>query len=185
MSDLTPITPNHPIYQALNEIQRSRSRFQLEHFVAGQHDTDEQQYRQILLEIQSLIFSIKNAQLKIKKGELEVAKLRKDGDEIDAVEAEIMELGLEQSRLVLSGAEKELADLVDMWEKFPHKYTAEELEKLQPVYWEARLMRQAQLEALGSNGKIGWGALDALRQIGKLSIDEEVAELERKSKEIE
>jgi hypothetical protein len=185
MSELTPIEPTHPVYKALHEIQRSRSRFQLEHFVAGQHDTDEQQYRQVLLEIQSLIFSIKNARLKIKKGELEVAKLRSNNDEIDNVEAEIMELGLEQSLLVLSGAEKELADLVDMWEQFPHKYTAEELEKLQPVYWEARLMRQAQLEALGSNGKIGWGALDALRQIGKLSIDEEITDLERKSKEIE
>lgn len=173
MSNLIPLEPNHPIFDALMEIQKPRSRFQLENFVAGQHDTDEQQYKQVLLEIQSLIYAIKTASLDIRKATIEAERLRATGDAIDAIEAEKKELSIEQSSLVFKGAQRELQDLIEMWESFPHKYTYEEIEANQPVYWESRLVRQAQLEAMGSQGKIGWASLDSLRQIGKLGLASE------------
>lgn len=173
--------PSHPIYLALAEIQKPRSRFQLENFVVGQHDTAEQQYKQTLIEIQALIFTIKNVGLELKKSEIELFRLRQSNDEIDLVDAEIKELGIEQTRLVMVGAIRELEDLVEIWEGFPIKYTYEELEKNQPSYWDARLTRQAQLEALGKN-QVEWSSIDALRQIGKYEmpiINVENKELEK------
>lgn len=167
----TVIEPSHPIFLALAEIQKPRSRFQLEKFVLGQHDTDEQRYRQTLLEIQNSIYTIRAIRLELKKMDIEVVRLKATGDEIDAIDAEIKELGIEQTRLSMIGAERELAYLVELWESFPHKYTYEEMEKLQPEYWSARLTRQAQLEAMGSGGKVGWAALDALRQVGEFVVE--------------
>lgn len=186
MSNLIPIEPTHPIYEALFEIQKSRTRFQLEKFVAGQHDTEPQRYKQVLLEIQTLLYSIKIASLEIKQAQLEVKKLRATGDEIDEIEAQKKELGIEQSQYVFLSAQRELKDLIEMWEAFPHKYTHEEIEENQEEYWNSRLLRQAQLEAMGSNGKIVWSSLDALRQIGKFNIDEEMKALqEQQQKELE
>jgi hypothetical protein len=185
VKDLILLEPNHPIFDALMEIQKPRSRFQLESFVAGQHDTDEQKYKQVLLEIQSLIYSMKHASLDIKKMTIEADRLRATGDEIDAIEAEKKELSIEQSALVFKGAQRELQDLVEMWEAFPHKYSYEEIEQNQPVYWESRLVRQAQLEALGSQGKIGWASLDSLRQIGKIDVKEEISNMLNEQKELE
>jgi tRNA nucleotidyltransferase/poly(A) polymerase len=177
------IEESHPIFLALAEIQKSRSRFQLEKFVVGQHDTDDQQYRQTLLEIQNLFYKIKVVKLELKKHEIEIARLKATGDEIDAIDAEIKELGMEQTRLTMIGAERELKDLVEMWEMFEHKYTYEEMEQLQPEYWSARLTRQAQLEAMGSGGKVGWASLDALRQVGEFEVPQ-IANVEEPVKEL-
>jgi len=161
--------PSHPIYLALAEIQKPRSRFQLENFVIGQHDTAEQQYKQTLIEIQALIFTIKNVSLELKKSEIELQRLKNSTDEISLVDAEIKELGMQQTRLIMAGAVRELQDLVQIWESFPEKFTYEDLESNQPLYWDARLTRQAQLEALGKN-QVEWSSIDALRQIGKYEM---------------
>ena len=175
MFNLTPIENNHPIYDALEQIQKGRSRFQLEHFVAGQHDTEPQRYRQVLLELQQLLYHYKVIQLEMKKREIEIERLLSTNDEIDAIDAEIKKLAVSQDSLAVLGAERELRDLIEMWESFEHKYTYEELEADQMIYWDARLTRQAQLEAVGGSGKVNWASLDALRQIGKFNqqvIDE-------------
>ena len=74
------------------------------------------------------------------------------------------------------GAERELHDLLQIWESFPEKYTYEQLEINQPIYWQERLTRQAQLEAMGK-GEVNWSSLDALRQIGH-SSNNEIRELQ-------
>lgn len=177
------IEESHPIFLALAEIQKPRSRFQLEKFVVGQHDTDDQQYRQTLLEIQNTFYTIKIVKLELKKQEIEISRLKASGDEIDAIDAEIKEIGMEQTRLTMIGAERELRDLVQIWESFEHKYTYEEMEKLQPEYWSARLTRQAQLEAMGSGGKVGWASLDALRQVGEFEVPK-IEHIEEPAKEL-
>lgn len=177
------IEESHPIFLALAEIQKPRSRFQLEKFVVGQHDTNDQQYRQTLLEIQNLFYTIKVVKLELKKQEIEISRLKATGDEIDVIDAEIKELSMEQTRLTMIGAERELKDLVEIWESFEHKYTYEEMEQLQPEYWSARLTRQAQLEAMGSGGKVGWASLDALRQVGEFEIPQ-VGHVEEPVKEL-
>lgn len=168
---------NHPIFDALKEIQKPRSRFQLEKFVVEQHDTEEQQYKQCLLELQQLIYTYKVVSLQLQKQTIEIERLKATGDEIDSIEAQIKELNKEQTLLTMLGTERELKDLIEIWEKFEHKFTYEEMEELQPVYWKNRLSRQAHLEAIGSDGKIGWASLDALRQIGELKFtDTEIIE---------
>jgi hypothetical protein len=169
-----PIESTHPIWEAIKEIQQARSDFQLENFVVNQHDTPEQQYRQTVLELQELIFAVKKVDLEIKKTTLEIEKLRGTNDAIEEIEAQMKEVDLERSNLARLGAIKEIQTLLKIWEGFDHKYTAEEIEEGQVVYWDARLTRQAHLEAIGSNGSVAWGSLDALRQIGKLKLTEDV-----------
>lgn len=180
----TQLPESHPIFSALSEIQKPRSRFQLEKFVVGQHDTPEQQYKQTLIEIQNLYYTLKTVNLSLKKDKIEIDRLRATGDEIDELDAQIKEIGLEQTLLVAIGTQRELSDLIEIWESFEHKYTYEEIEKTQPEYWSARLTRQARLEALGSGGQIGWSSLDALRQTGELVIPEPAIAEEAETKEI-
>ena len=180
-----PIEATHPIWDALKEIQQPRSNFQLENFVVGQHDTPEQKYRQTLLELQEELFAIRRVDLQAKKTVIEIERLRATGDAIDEIDAQIKELDLERTALQRLGAEKEVRTLVAIWDSFETKYTAEQIEANQMEYWDARLTRQAQLEALGSNGTVAWGSLDALRQIGRLekttvtdAVDAEVKEIQ-------
>lgn len=163
------LNDTHPIFLALAEIQKPRSRFQLEKFVVGQHDTPEQQYKQVLLEIQNLYYTIKTVSLSIKKDQIQIDRLRSTGDEIDEIDAQIKELGLEQTRLAALGAQRELQDLIEIWESFEHKYTHEEIESLQPEYWDRRLHRQSILEAVGGS-QAQASHLDSLRQIGAINV---------------
>lgn len=178
MENLPSVIANdHPIWNALKEIQQARTAFQLENFVVGQHDTPEQKYKQTLLELQELIFTLRKVELETKKTEIEIDRLRASGDPIDEINAQIKEVDLERTALARIGAVKEVQVLLSIWESFEKHYTAEEIEANQMEYWDARLTRQAHLEAIGSNGAVNWGSLDALRQIGKLKLVEDDAQM--------
>lgn len=155
------------LLQAIAEIQQPRSEFQLHNFVIGQHDTEEMRYYQCLLEINDLVYKYKSAKLVLKKQEIKIARLRAKQDELADVKADELELGLEQTKLAMIGAERELLILVSFWESCPIKYTRQEIESAQPDYWKARLTRQAELQAVGS-GQVEWAQLDALRQADEL-----------------
>lgn len=157
---------------AMAEVQQARSNFQLEKFVINQHDTEEMRYFQTIIELQSLYYTIKTVSLEMKKKEIEIARLRATGDEIDEIDAQIKELGLEQTRLIGIGSFRELDRLLQIYNSFPHKYTREEIEALQPEYWNKRLNRQATLEAIGGS-QAQAAHLDSLRQIGALEISPE------------
>ncbi len=154
---------------AMAEIQQSRSNFQIEKFVVNQHDTDEMRYVQTVIELQQLYYTIKTVSLEMKKTEIEIKKLRASGDEVDEIDAQIKELGLEQTRLVGIGAFRELDQLLKIYNSFEHKYTREEIEAAQPDYWNKRLSRQATLEAIGGT-QAQAAHLDSLRQIGALEM---------------
>jgi len=154
---------------AMAEIQQSRSNFQLEKFVVNQHDTDEMRYQQTIIELQQLYYTIKTVSLEMKKTEIEINRLRETGDEVDEIDAQIKELGLEQTRLVGIGAFRELDTLLSIYNSFEHKYTREEIEAAQPEYWNKRLSRQATLEAIGGT-QAQAAHLDSLRQIGALEM---------------
>jgi len=111
------------IDKAIAEVQQPRSRFQLERFVLGQHATPEMQYYQTVIELQDMIYKYKLAEIAVKKSEVKIAKLRATGDELDELKAQELELGLVQTRFTMLGAERELADLVNIWNSFDKKYT--------------------------------------------------------------
>jgi len=159
------------IAEAIAEIQQPRSRYQLIHFVIGQHDTPEMRFYQLCLELQDMGYKLRLAQLSVRKTDIEIARLLETGDELDAIEAEEKQVGLEQTRIVMLGAEREVAVLTDLFDGCQH-YTRDEIEHAQPEYWERRLTRQTNLQIM--SGNVGWAQLDSMRQIGLL--DEMVAE---------
>jgi formamidopyrimidine-DNA glycosylase len=169
------------IVDLFNEVQQPRSRFQIEKFVVNAHDTDPMRYVQTLNEIQSLYYTIKTVALELKKTEIEIDRLKATGDEIDAIDAEIKELGLEQTRVVGVGAFRELEILVDILKAFP-RYTREDIENDQLEYWQKRLDKQLQLEALGGNQSIA-SHLNSLEQIGSFSREAQIENMVKKGLE--
>ena len=162
------------ISEAIAEVQQPRSRFQLIHFVIGQHDTPEMRFYQLCLELQDMGYKLRMAQLGVRKAEVEISRLVETGDELDAIEAEEKQIGLEQTEIVMRGAERELAILTDLFDE-SQKFTRDEIEHAQPEYWQKRLTRQTNLQLMA--GGVQWAQLDSLRQAGML--DDLVAERER------
>jgi hypothetical protein len=154
------------IFSAIEEVQQSRSRFQLESFVIRQHDTPQMQYYQACIELQDMLYKYQRTVLGVKKTQVEIARLRESGDEVQEIEAQIMELDLQQTLVVMNGAEREIEHLVEIWDSFP-KFTREEIEAAEPHYWELRLTRQVEMQALGQ-GHVDMAQLDAMRQAGFL-----------------
>jgi len=136
---------DNDIVKLFAEVNQSRSQFQLENFVLKQHDTSEMQYVQCLTELENLYYTVRSVSLKLKKDEIEIKRLRETGDEIDEIEAQLKELGIEQTRLVGVGTFREIKILLDLLKTFP-RYTREEIEKAQPDYWNKRLTRQYDLQ---------------------------------------
>tara|TARA_R100001244_G_scaffold82162_1_gene63886 strand:+ start:25 stop:552 length:528 start_codon:yes stop_codon:yes gene_type:complete len=162
------------ITEAITEIQQPRSRYQLIHFVIGQHDTAEMRFYQLCLELQDMGYKLRIAELNVRKTRIEIARLLETGDELDAVEAEEKQVGLEQTLIVMRGAEREIAILTDLFDESQH-YTRSEIEHAQPEYWSKRLTRQTNLQIM--SGNVGWAQLDSMRQIGLL--DEMVSDREQ------
>ena len=153
------------IHDAIAEIQQPRSRYQLVHFVLGQHDTPEMQFYQLMLELQDMGYKLRMAELNVRKTEVEITRLLETGDELDALEAEEKQVGLEQTQIVMKGAQREIAILEDIFNECQH-YTRDEIEHAQPEYWQARLTRQTNLQMM--SGNVQWAQLDSMRQIGLL-----------------
>ena len=155
---------------AFNDIAESRTQFQLDKFVVKQHDTEEMRYKQVLLELQSLYFGIRVMEIEMKKKKVQLEKLRSTGDEVDELDAQILEITLERDTLGANGALREFDNLMDIYDSFEHKFTREEIEEGQAEYWNRRLNRQATLEAIGGS-QAQASHLDALRQIGAFEIN--------------
>ena len=155
---------NSDILDAFKEIQQSRSAYQINKFVVNQHETPEMQYYQCILEIQSLYYTIKNVTLDMQINEIKIARLRETKDPIDELEAQKLELGLAQTRLVGVGTFRELDILLERFNSFSKKYTRKEIEEAQPQYWNQRLNRQALFAELSSS-PTGMAQLEALYQI--------------------
>lgn len=169
------------IDKAIAEVQQPRSRFQLERFVLGQHATPEMQYYQVCIELQDMIYKYKLAEINKKKTDLKIERLRSTGDEMDELKAQEIELGQEQTRLAVIGAQRELAHLIEIWETFEHKYTREEIETAQPDYWQARLTNNAKAMLMGGQS-VNAAHIEAMEQAGIL--DSFVAEVEKTKKEL-
>jgi len=153
------------IQLSLTEVQMPRTRYQLEHFVIGQHDTPEMRFVQVCRELEALHYTIKEVAMQIRKTEYEIEDLREKDDRISQVEADIKELGLERTRLVAIGACREYDTLIEMYDQMPH-FTREQIDASQPDYWQARLGRQANLQIMAGN--TNWAHLEALDQVGVL-----------------
>lgn len=157
MGELEKIVDNYAVQE--------RSRYQIEKFVLGQHDTPEMQYRQILIEAQDLYFKILSAENTINKLNFEIEELEKSQNKKDYFKAEDKKIKAAQMKLGLEGAISELNILEDIFKTFP-KYTAEDIENNQEEYWAKRLLRQAGLDRMAIEQGIGSGNLSSLINAG-------------------
>ena len=151
------------IQTAIKEIQQSRSRYQLEKFVVGQHDSPEMQYYQLVIEANGTINSIKETELRIEKVKAEADELRETGKKSDSIEAQIKELSIPELETQLIGQRRELAFMQELFSQYEN-YTREDIELAQPEYWRNRLMRVGEMQMLARQGGVDWAHLQALYQ---------------------
>jgi adenylate kinase len=167
------------IVNVFAEISQSRSNYQIEKFVVNQHDTDEMRYVQTILEIQSIYYSVKHSILEMQKNEIKIKRLKSTKDEIDTLEAQQIELGMEQSRLAAIGTFRELKALLDILNTFP-RYSRQQIEEGQKEYWHKRMHRQVETDQIGGGPSIA-AHLNSLIQMGELQYvtKEDYKELEK------
>lgn len=151
----------------------TRSKYQLEKFVIGQHDTPQMRYQQLLIEGADMAFKIRTAELQIKKSLLEIAALKRTGNELDAVEAEIQEANLGMTRLALESAKYEFAALEELFAQYP-EFTYADIEADQPTYWAKRLNRQAELDVAQIREGVSAGNLQSMLNAGLFEAGKEL-----------
>jgi hypothetical protein len=162
------LTPD--VLLAMAEVQQARSPYQIEKFVINQHTTPEMQYFQCVTELQALYYTIKNVSLELQIQEIKAKRLRETGDEIDAVEAEKLELSAEQTRLIGVGAFRELDVLLKIFNSFDKQYTRQEIDQNQEQYWKERINRQNALSAITTTPNQA-AHLESLIQMGELQFN--------------
>jgi hypothetical protein len=145
---------------------RERSDYQLRHFVIGQHDTPQMQYRQIIIEVKALITKIRFAELDQEKTRIKLSTL--SDSPLDQVKAEKHKLNLVIMSDLIEAARRELAFLLALADEYP-QYTPQDIEDNQPEYWEARLQRQATLDRLSVEQQVSAGNLTSMLNAGLLS----------------
>lgn len=154
----------------IDAIQQPRSDFALKHFVVGMHDTPGRQRMQAVLELQIKMFNIRRVQLEEKK--LHIERRRQQGivkgwntfkRSLAEIEIERIDIDLADMNLARLGAIREAKCLLAILDNLP-KYTYEQLQEEEVLYWQARLSRQA-LTDLKSMGTIGVGNAEAIMQM--------------------
>jgi len=161
------------IHEAIAEVQQPRSRYMLEHLTLGAHDTAEMRFYYCVIELDAKLYAYKLATINKRRQEREMARL-KDSDEPDGdLDLEEAELNYEHFLGVMAGAERELRDLLDIYEAMEH-FSRAQIDANQQDYWEARMTRQTQMQIMA--GGVEWSQLDAMRKVGRL--DAMVAEHE-------
>jgi hypothetical protein len=157
MSDLVTIATQYKL--------RSRTNYQLKHFVIGQYDTPETRFRQIILESKHLLIAIKKDELEAQILRLKIEKLEASRKEKNRLRAAILKIDL---GLLLDTIESNCAELnylMELSRDYRH-YSPEEIEANQEQYWTRRLARQAETDRLATEQNIGVGNLEALMNIG-------------------
>lgn len=157
--------------KAFHEIQQSRTDYELQHFVVGQHDTMAQQYAQCVLELQIKYSNVRRAIITKKKITAEIEELdrQKNGSTILQCDIDLKKIDLEDQDLAMLGALREFQALHRIFKAFPKRFTRAELNGAQEEYWIKRLTRQANQDLMAS-GRVGTGNIDALRMIGRSPV---------------
>ena len=114
---------------AIEQIQQPRSRYQLERFVLGQHDTVEMQFYQCVIELNDTLRKYRLAEVSKVRMEREIARLEESDDE-DA-DLDLAEKKIEYDFFlgVMRGGERELLCLLDIYKQIPH-FSRDEIDKL-------------------------------------------------------
>jgi hypothetical protein len=150
----------------MRELGQPRSDYALAHFVVGQHDLPGAQRKQVLDELQAMMFALADVNDEKKTAEIDLAEILELHDEKHGYEWQREEIkigGLRRKilslELHLEGRLRECETLLAMLDRIP-KYTREQYEAEEPEHWARRLTRQFVLHQRGD-----FGNLDALLQM--------------------
>lgn len=133
----------------------------------GQHDTPAMQWRQVLLEAQSLLYRIKCVEIDIEKAKIEIDSLTEKGDKLSLLDAERKRLDLAVNARDLAAARIEMNTISKIAEEIGY-FSPEEIEADQETYWSLRLRRQADADAIGATQGVSAGNILAMIQSGLL-----------------
>ena len=150
----------------------SQSKFQTYAFIVKKHNSGPREYRQLLLELNQKYAALKLAQIESRKTKAKLSLLSKKIEvQVDKDKKTILECNYDKLMLSFLGQEKLVLDAIDECnylyseiEKMP-KYTNEDFEKAEEVYWKSRLMLDAELSVLAT-GRIDVGTAQSLVAIG-------------------
>lgn len=169
MKELTKLDPKKlkEITDAFNAVCQPKTNFQIENFVVGQHDTPERRFAQCVTQLHILVCNIKRAEIQRKRILLDIRDLGKKKSERNLLNLEEKQIDLEQIEFSLKGALSEFATYYTLFSNMK-KFTYEEIQCAEPIYWSLRLARQSQ-EDIEATGRIGQGNIDALWQSKKIA----------------
>jgi hypothetical protein len=135
----------------IDAIQQNRSNFQLKNFIVAQHQTPGRQRMQCIDELTTRLFNIRLMQLDAEKLNIEIEKLESGGERYDSFEEKLRHVDIEQKKLQLARGElfrlnqvREAECLYAIAQSLP-KYTREQYEEEEPLYWALRLNEQIEL----------------------------------------
>jgi len=148
-------------------IQCARPPFVLSKLVVDAHQVPEQRWAQCVLEMQLAHQNIRRALIARKILLLEIDKLVATGDDIDALKADEKRIDLEAQDLAMLGAAREFEALYAIYQKFPHRYTRDELDAAQPELYRRRLIEQAENDLLSRQTGVSSSTLGGLRLVGE------------------
>lgn len=169
------LMPN--IHELRAAIDQSRSRYQIERFVVGQHHTLEMQYVQLVRELATLHDSYDEGMLRVEKLLAEADEVVESGKRSDEIEAQLLQRQAQSLRRSLEGVKREIDIMEELLTRYP-SFTREDVEAGQEQYWRERLVRTAQMQALA--GGVNWAQIEALWQadaMGSLTSSDPLQEL--------
>jgi hypothetical protein len=156
---------------AMMEVPFGNSRFQIETFILND-PKPERAYRQALLEISEKYKSLKQAQFRRRKLDVELRRLeKKQAEHDDPFERELAGIEIEEKTFDISQEDKMIHDAIiqlkvysDFLQTVP-KFTREEFETAEPEYWRMRALMQSEMD-VAATGRISAGNADMLAKIG-------------------
>lgn len=152
------------LQDSFDAVAQPRSDYQLEHFVVKDHETQERQFLQVVIELQAKSSVLRRAVVNRRK------LMKRIKAEQDADEKELLLIDLEDLDFGMKGAVREFNTLYGLYAQLP-RFTAEDIQKAEADYWRIRLTRQAAID-VEATGRIGTGNLNALRQADLFPTDE-------------
>lgn len=161
----------------MDAIQQNRSNFQIKNFVIAQHMTPGRQRMQCVLELQIKMFNIRGAQLDAEKLNIEIDHLKSGGERYGDYEEKLNQIEIEKKKLELAqielgriGQVREAECLYSILQQLP-KFTREEYEEQERLYWTMRLNEQLELSAQNDRGN-----LQAIKQINRGILTEPLSQ---------
>lgn len=150
------------MFDEMMEAGRMRSDFALRHFVVGAHDTPGRQRSQALAELQAMYFSLADVWDDMRLAQIDLGEMGEPENERGRIEYERTARKILALQINLMQRIKEVDCLLELLQGMK-RYTAQELEAEEPLYWAARLARQAFMAQRDAGGNI-----DAMLQMATI-----------------